>query len=87
VDDDDMAHMSGAGLFVDPNADDYGAINYDSDPLQDPVGYFQYIPKDISATRLPGTNERNSPVALIGMIVLTLANLGALGWLISSLLG
>ena len=39
--------------------------------------FFQYIPREITATRLPGTSERYPAVALIGLIVMILINIGA----------
>lgn len=40
--------------------------------------FFQYIPKEIASTRLPGTSERYPAPVMIGMIVLIAINIGAL---------
>ncbi|MCA0452454.1 MAG: hypothetical protein LCI00_00590 [Chloroflexi bacterium] len=47
--------------------------------------FFQYIPKEIKATRLPGTSERYPLVAIIGLLVLVLANIGALAFFIQNM--
>ena len=39
--------------------------------------FFQYIPREITATRLPGTNERYPVLALLGLLVFIVANVGA----------
>lgn len=63
--------------------------DYDSGDVDepDPSEYFRAIPKNIKSTRLPGTVERASPILLVAMIVLILANLGALGLIISKIAG
>lgn len=40
--------------------------------------FFQYIPREISATRLPGTSERYPVLIMAGLIILILLNIGAL---------
>jgi hypothetical protein len=86
--DADLTQIADGGLFVvDSDEDDFDSIDYDSNLQQDPIGYFQYIPRDISATRLPGTIERYPLPVMAGLIILIVANVGAIGWLISNLLG
>lgn len=47
--------------------------------------FFQYIPREIKATRLPGTSERYPVLALVGLVVLLLANAGAVVFLIQNM--
>jgi hypothetical protein len=51
----------------------------------DPSEYFQRIPKEIKATRLPGTSESISPALLLGLIVLLILNVGAVVLLVTNL--
>jgi hypothetical protein len=51
----------------------------------EPEEMFRYIPKEIKATRLPGTRERYPLPVLIGLIVAILLNLGAIAFLVSQL--
>ena len=37
---------------------------------------FGYIPREIAATRLPGTHERTPVLLTLGIVVLVLLNLG-----------
>lgn len=39
--------------------------------------FFQYIPREITATRLPGTRERYPVLALVGLLIFIVANIGA----------
>ncbi len=39
--------------------------------------FFRYIPKEIKATRLPGTNERYPALILVGLLLSILLNVGA----------
>lgn len=39
--------------------------------------YFSYIPKNIKATRLPGTNEGSSMVLILGVVLLLILNIAA----------
>ena len=39
--------------------------------------YFRAIPKGIKATRLPGTDEKYPALAIVGLVILILLNLGA----------
>lgn len=61
--------------------------NYDDARLDklDPEEMFRYIPKEIKATRLPGTRERYSLPILLGLIVAILLNIGAIMFLVSQL--
>ncbi len=45
--------------------------------------YFQFIPREITATRLPGTSERYPILALIGLLVMIVVNIGAVIFFIS----
>lgn len=45
--------------------------------------FFQYIPREITATRLPGTSERYPVVAVLGLLVMILVNVGAVIFFIS----
>jgi hypothetical protein len=51
----------------------------------EPEEMFRYIPKEIKATRLPGTRERYPLPVLIGFIAVILLNIGALAFLASQL--
>lgn len=39
--------------------------------------FFQYIPKEITATRLPGTSESYPVIALLALLIMILLNVGA----------
>ncbi len=62
-------------------------MNYDDAQIDysDPEEMFHYIPPDIKATRLPGTRERAPIVSVLGLVLLLLLNLGAVGLLIVQL--
>lgn len=47
--------------------------------------YFQYIPKEIKATRLPGTRERYPALVIVGLLVVLLLNVGAVALLVNNL--
>ncbi len=47
--------------------------------------FFQYIPKEITATRLPGTSEGNPVLALVGLLVMILVNIGAVAFFIQQM--
>jgi hypothetical protein len=47
--------------------------------------FFQYIPKEIRATRLPGTRERYPVLLILGFIALFLLNIGAVALLVMNL--
>jgi len=53
--------------------------NFDDAEMEklDADEFFQYIPREITATRLPGTNERYPVLALVGLLVFIVANVGA----------
>jgi hypothetical protein len=51
----------------------------------EPEEMFRYIPKEIKATRLPGTRERYPLLVLLGLIVAILLNIGAIAFLVSQL--
>ncbi len=47
--------------------------------------FFQYIPAEIRATRLPGTNERYPVLALVGLLVMIVVNIGAVVFFITQM--
>lgn len=51
----------------------------------DAADFFQYIPKEIKATRLPGTNERYPAIVMIGLVVVLLVNAGAVALMVMNL--
>lgn len=53
--------------------------NYDDAEMEklDADEFFQYIPREITATRLPGTSERYPIPALLGLLVFIVVNVGA----------
>lgn len=57
------------------------------DGNQDPSVYFAKIPKSIRATRVPGNNERYPAIALLGLFILIVANIGAIGFYILQVMG
>ena len=63
---------SGGGAFVDNSGP--------ADP-GDPSYYFRAIPKEIKATRLPGSGGGNSPLTFVLLVVLIAANIGAVALL------
>lgn len=79
-----------AGLLDDIGEDDLsGDLFYDDyDNLadsaaeeDDPMVYFDTIPKDIKATRLPGEDERYPAALIAGFVLLLVMNIGAAGFL------
>jgi hypothetical protein len=68
-----------SGFFAD---DDSSTVS-DLDPSE----YFRAIPRNIKATRLPGTNERYPALALLGLFLLIALNLGAVALLVAQLTG
>ncbi len=58
-----------------------GALVEDFDDAEmqksDAEEYFQFIPREITATRLPGTSERYPVLALVGLLVMIVVNIGA----------
>ncbi|MCU0497053.1 MAG: hypothetical protein MUF87_06840 [Anaerolineae bacterium] len=53
----------------------------------DPSVYFEMIPANIKATALPGDNAQHPLMMRIGLIVLILLNIGAIGLLVTKLVG
>jgi hypothetical protein len=51
----------------------------------DASDFFQYIPKEITSTRLPGTNERYPAMVILGLLLVILLNLGAAALLVMNL--
>jgi hypothetical protein len=47
--------------------------------------FFQYIPKDIQPTRLPGTRERFPVLVIIGLLGVVALNVGAVALLVMNL--
>ena len=70
--------------FTDSDNFYVGGASIDED---DPSVYFNEIPKEIKATRMPGIDEKYPALALIGVVVLAVANVAALGFLIFNLTG
>ncbi len=53
----------------------------------DPGEYFNMIPKAIKATHLPGLRETYPPLVIIGLVLLVVLNLAALGMLVLGMAG
>jgi tetratricopeptide (TPR) repeat protein len=47
--------------------------------------FFQYIPKGVQPTRLPGTRERYPALVIVGLLVVFLLNIGAVALLVTNL--
>ncbi len=77
LDEIDGHSLSGGDLI----AEDYDEMEIEEDPAE----YFQHLPNNIKATRLPGTTESYPPLVLVGLIVLVLLNMGAIGFLLSKI--
>jgi hypothetical protein len=75
-DDDDDMFISSLDDDAEGNLDDIEAGEF-----------FRYIPDEIKATRLPGTNERYPILVIVLFVVLVLANVGAVAMLIMRLPG
>jgi hypothetical protein len=60
---------------------------FDREELEklDASEFFQYIPKDIRPTRLPGTRERYPALLIIGFLGVILLNIGAVAFLVMNL--
>lgn len=65
-DDEDLSFIEDDDEFDDGELDKLDASEF-----------FQYIPKEITATRMPGTRERYPVLLLLGMIVFLGLNIGA----------
>ncbi len=76
LNDDDMFRGSGA---LSENYDDQVMEKLQADE------FFQYIPREITATRLPGTSERYPVVALAGFVILLLVNIGVVVFFIQQM--
>jgi hypothetical protein len=81
---------SSSALLDEIDEDDLlGDMDEDYDQAQldklGPEEMFRYIPKEIKATRLPGTRERYPIPVIIGLIVAVLLNIGAIVFLMSQL--
>ncbi len=64
--------------------EDYDHITMEA---PDPAEMFRHIPKEIKATRLPGTNERYPILVILGFLIAIAANIGAVAFLVSRLTG
>jgi hypothetical protein len=75
---------------LDEDDDIFGSA-FDTEFDQEALGkldaseFFQYIPKDIRPTRLPGTRERYPALVIIGLLVMILLNIGAVALLVMNL--
>jgi hypothetical protein len=60
---------------------------FDNAPMEklDSSEFFQYLPKEVKATRLPGTRERYPIVLILGLIVVALLNIGAVYMFVTNL--
>ncbi len=74
---------------IDDDEDLMDDLDEDYDQAQldklGPEEMFRYIPKEIKATRLPGTRERYPIPVIVGLIVAVLLNIGAIVFLVSQL--
>jgi hypothetical protein len=75
IEDDDLF-----GTAFDQDDDDEDELT-----KLDAAEFFQYIPKDIQATRLPGTRERYPALVIIGFLAVVLLNVGAVAMLVMNL--
>lgn len=78
--------------FLDELAEDEDLLededlfdDYDDSLLEKPEAseFFGFIPKEIRATRLPGTNERYPVLVLLAFLVLVALNIGAIALFVS----
>jgi hypothetical protein len=75
---------------IDEDEDLFGSA-FDTEFGQDELGkldaseFFQYIPKGIRPTRLPGTRERYPALVILGFLVVILLNIGAVALLVMNL--
>ncbi len=74
--------LGGAAFVGEQYRDDYEEFD-----TGDAESYFRELPKKLKPGRLPGEVERYPPLVLVGVAVLILMNLGALGFVISRLAG
>jgi hypothetical protein len=80
-DEDDVALVEDE---EDEDEDMGGFDEFDMGQL-DASDFFQYIPKEITKTRLPGTNEHYPVLALLGLVLVILLNIGAAALLVMNL--
>lgn len=81
----DAGYSGFGGIDAIEDEDDY---LYEEEPQEAGAEVlFALIPQEISATRLPGTNERYPVLLIIGLLVLVLGNIGAVALLIMQLTG
>jgi hypothetical protein len=59
--------------------DDFGDDHIDQLEASE---FFRYIPKEIAATRLPGTSERYPILVMLGLLVMIALNIGAVAFLV-----
>jgi hypothetical protein len=81
------AQRSPDSLLDEIEDDDVLSSDFDQDELDklDASEFFQYIPRDIQATRLPGTREGYPPMVIVGFLALILLNVGAVALLVTNL--
>lgn len=76
------------GVLVDGNLRGGALVEDFDDAVMEKLEadeFFQYIPREIKATRLPGTSERYPVLALVGLLVLIAANIGAVVFFIQNM--
>jgi hypothetical protein len=69
--------------------DEFFEDDYDDADLGsvDPQEFFKFIPAEIRATRMPGTNERYPAPVIVGLLLLVVMNIGALALVYFTLSG
>jgi hypothetical protein len=89
-----QTHDALLDAIEDDEADDLEFGGEDEDEFgDDSIGkldaseFFQYIPKEITATRMPGTRERAPLLPLLGVLLFLAANIGAVIFFISRMTG
>jgi hypothetical protein len=65
--------------------DGFDQVGFDAGKM-DASEFFQFIPKEIKATRLPGTRERYPILVILGLLVLIALNVGAVALLVTNLI-
>jgi hypothetical protein len=76
LDDDDAEEVDFTEAFEDGELDKLEAAEF-----------FRYIPREITATRLPGTREGSAVLVLLGLVVALALNAGAVAFLVMRLTG
>ncbi len=81
--------LSGFEEDEDDFEDDLLDNDYDDADLGavDPSEFFKFIPAEIRATRLPGTNERYPVLAILGVLLLLVMNIGGIALVYMTLTG